>query len=382
MSSACLWRPVLYLRTGTRSSGGIEDSLSDQWVCWYVLRGRLAGEIERRFSEMAILKRESPRELPVRGARYANHLGTRRRIVRGEEGDRTMSRAFLPCLILVGVGLCFGQESKPANWTSLLKGGKCEEARSLCTGWMTSKNTAKLVEAHKCLANVALCGNRDAVTLQADDRGGGTLGSTYKPEAVDDALGHLDQALKLAPQDLSIHQGRLHLLEISFRYSDMAKALDESCNIYKGAEGVQPWLVYTSELFEERQFRASLALLEVLDKHYPDSHEVLGNIGAMHSMLKEDQQAIPYLRRAVELAPKDPIDAWDLGRTYDYAGKIDLADQWYQKALALESDSVRQRQNTCIYAGFVENKLHDAKRGRVNYNGRIALQISSLPVLP
>jgi hypothetical protein len=193
-----------------------------------------------------------------------------------------MSRIFLICLVALGAGRCWAQESKSLGWQDLCKSGKCEEARSLCTGWMTSKDTAKLVEAHKCLANVALCGNGDVLTLQGNDQGGSSLSSTYKSEAVDDALGHLDQAIKLAPQDLSIHQGRLHLLEISFRYSDMAKALDESCSIYKGAEGVQPWLDYSAELFEDGQFRASLALLEVLNKHYPDSHDVLGNIGAMH----------------------------------------------------------------------------------------------------
>jgi tetratricopeptide (TPR) repeat protein len=273
-----------------------------------------------------------------------------------------MSRIFLICLVALGVGRCWAQESKPPGWQDLCRSGKCEEARSLCSEWMTSKDTAKLAEAHKCLANVALCGNGDVLTLQGNDQGGGSLASTYKPEAVDEALGHLNQALKLAPQDLSIHQGRLHLLEISFRYSDMAKALDESCSIYKGTEGVQPWLAYTSELFEDGQFRASLALLEVLNKHYPDSHDVLGNIGAVHSMLKEDEQAIPYLRRAVELAPKDPIDTWNLARTYDYAEKTELADQWYQKALTLEPDSAKRHQSTCIYAGFVEKKLHDSKR--------------------
>lgn len=257
---------------------------------------------------------------------------------------------------MLGAGIKASKLAKP------FEGGKCEEARNLCTGWMTSKDTAKLVEGHKCLANVALCGNGDVVTLQANDQGGGTLASAYKPEAVDNAIGHLDQALKLAPQDLSIHKGRLHLLEVSFRYSDMAKALDESCSIYKGPEGVQPWLAYTSELFEDGQFRASLALLEVLNKHYPDSHDVLGNIGAVHSMLREDEQAIPYLHRVVELAPKDRIDTWNLGRTYDYAEKIELADQWYQKALTLQPDSVNRREHTCIYAGFVEKKLHDSKR--------------------
>src|ERR1035438_1877230 len=102
----------------------------------------------------------------------------------------------------------------------------------------------------------------------------------------------------------------------------MVKALDESCSIYKGNEGVQAWLDYTSELFEDKQFRASLALLEVLDRHYPDSHDVLGNIGANHLMLREDEQGITYLRRAADLAPKDPIDAWNLGRAEEHTSEL------------------------------------------------------------
>ena len=280
--------------------------------------------------------------------------------VEGE--NQTMNRGFLACLIAFGVGLCWAQESKPASWETLLKAGKCADARALCAESTTSKDTSKVVEAHKCLASVALCGNGDVLTLQGDDQGGGSLSSTYKPEAVDDALAHLNRALKLAPQDLSIHQGRLHLLEVSSRYSDMVTALEESCSIYKGREGVQAWLDYTSELFEDKQFRASLALLEVLNKHYPDSHDVLGNMGAINLVLRHDDQGIAYLRRAAELAPNDPIDAWNLGRAYDYAEKIELADQWYKKGLALDSDSTRRQHSTCIYAGFVGSKLHDAKR--------------------
>ncbi len=273
-----------------------------------------------------------------------------------------MSRASLSCLIVLGAGLCWAQDSKPTRWQDLLESGKCEEARRLCTPWTDSKAAAQQVEGHKCLANVALCGGDDVVTLKGNDQGGGTVESGFKPQAVDEALRQLDLALKLAPQDLSIHQGRLHLLEVSSRYLDMAKALDESCNLYKGAEGVDPWLAYTSELFDDKQFRASLTLLEILNKHYPDSHEVLGNMGAMHMMLSEDEQAIPFLHRAVDLAPNDPIDAWNLGRAYDYGEKIDLANQWYQKSLALEPKSSGDDHRACIYASFVEKKLHDSKR--------------------
>ncbi len=103
-----------------------------------------------------------------------------------------MSRVFVACLLVLGAGLCWAQESDPGGWPSLLKVGKCEEARSLCTGWLTSKDTAKLVEAHKCLANAALCGNGDAITLQANDQGGGILTGSYC------------QKLSMTPLDTSI----------------------------------------------------------------------------------------------------------------------------------------------------------------------------------
>jgi len=47
---------------------------------------------------------------------------------------------------------------------------------------------------------------------------------------------------------------------------------------------------------------------------------------------------------------------------YDFSNKPLLADPWYQKALALDTDPERRRDDTCLYAQFVETKLHDPKR--------------------
>jgi tetratricopeptide (TPR) repeat protein len=262
--------------------------------------------------------------------------------------------------------MCFvgvRQTAQPAtpHWLELLNTGHCKDAEDLCTGWLTSTDKGRQVEAYKCLANAALCGNT-AIRLEGDDAGGGTMSEDFQPEAIDKALGYLNQALKLAPQDLSIHQGRLHLLEISFRVPEMASALDESCRVYKGPHALDAWLAYTDEFFQDKRYRAALTLLEVLDRHYPDSHEVQGNMGAMHMALKEDDKALVYLLKAVELAPSDPIDTWNLAREYDFTDKTELADALYQKAIALDSDAGRRRTSTCAYATFVEQKLRDAKR--------------------
>jgi tetratricopeptide (TPR) repeat protein len=272
---------------------------------------------------------------------------------------------FIMCLGLCLMGLTAageGQTSKSGDWKDLLRQGKCQQARSLCAPWIHAPETARMVEGRKCLANVALCENPGGIALTGNDAGGGEMGPDFTPQSVDEALMHLSAALKLAPQDVSIHKGRLHILEMSGRFSQMATALDESCSIYKTKDGALEWLDYTAELFEAKHFRAGLELLRVLEKHYPDSHDVLGNIAAMHMALGEFDQGISYLEKALKIAPGDPIDTWNMARAYDLMGKTEQAEQWYPKALALDPDASRRKSNTCLYAEFVEKKLLNTAR--------------------
>jgi tetratricopeptide (TPR) repeat protein len=254
------------------------------------------------------------------------------------------------------------QTGNLSDWKKLLTDKKDPgAARALCTSFEQSKVLAEQVEAEKCMSNVALWG-ADAVRLEKEDDGQVVMFDEYIPEAVDESLSHLNRGIQLAPQDLSIHQGRLHVLEISRRYGEMAKALDESCTIYHGKEVPDAWLDYPSELNDLHQYASALELMKVLDNHYPNNPDILGNIGAFLSMLKRDAEAIEYLKRATDLAPQDPINAWDLGREYDYAGQIELADQWYRKGIALDADPERRKHDACIYAEFIEQKLKDRDR--------------------
>ena len=258
--------------------------------------------------------------------------------------------------------MCIGQSGNLSDWPKLLDKHDVKGAQALCTSFADSTEVAQQVEAQKCLANVALSGN-DVVLLEGDDAGGGTMRGGYKPEAVDEALVHLNLGLKLAPQDLSIHQGRLHVLEASGRYSEMVKALKESVSTYNGKDALDAWMAYAPELVDLRQYQSGLEFMQVMDKHYPNNPDVLGNIGAFLSYLKRESEAIPYLMRAAQLSPKDPINAWDLGRAYDYAGQTDLADQWYRKGMSLETDPDQFKDSSCLYGKFVEKKLHDRTRG-------------------
>jgi tetratricopeptide (TPR) repeat protein len=272
-----------------------------------------------------------------------------------------MKILFVASAMFLCAASCTAQAGNLSDWPKLLDNKDTKAAKALCTAYAESKDLAQRVEAQKCLANVALWGS-NVVLLEGDNAGGGTLRSSYIPEAVDEALVHLNLGLKLAPQDLSIHQGRLHVLEISGRYDEMVKALEESASIYKGNDALDAWMAYASELNDLRQYEAGLSFMKVLEKHYPNDPNVIGNVGAFLSILKRDAEAIPYLLRAVQLVPNDPINAWDLGRTYDYAGQIDLADKWYQKGISLETNAEQRSKIECIYAVFVEEKLHEKER--------------------
>ncbi len=272
-----------------------------------------------------------------------------------------MQRQFLLSAIFCAPVFCLAQSGNISDWTRLFDKGNVQAAKSLCESFVNSKDVSQQAEAQKCLANVALCGH-DVVQLEGDEAGGGNIHGSYTPEAVDDALVHLNLGLKLAPQDISIHEGRLHLLEVSGRYSEMIEALDDSCSIYKGKEAPDVWLAYSAELSELRQYDAGLGFMKVLNYHYPNSPEVLGNIGAFLSYLKRDDEAVPYLQKAAEMAPKDPINAWDLGREYDYTGETALADKWYQKGLSLMHDPDQKKESNCLYARFVEKKLNNRSR--------------------
>jgi tetratricopeptide (TPR) repeat protein len=269
-------------------------------------------------------------------------------------------------LLLAGVATlialpCAAQTRNLSDWTKLIEKGDAKAAKALCSGFTDSNVIAQQIEAQKCLANVALCGN-DQIELEGDDVGGGTIRGSYRPEAVDEALVHLNLALKLAPQDITIHEGRLHVLEVSGRYSDMIKALDESCTIYKGKDAPAVWVNYAPELADLRQYNVALEFSKVLDNHYPNSPDILGNIGAFLSLLGRSREAIPYLQKAVQFAPNDPINTWDLGRAYDHTDQLILADQWYQKGLALQTDPNQHKESACLYAEFVEKKLHNLTR--------------------
>jgi len=269
---------------------------------------------------------------------------------------------FVTAVAAVLIGMCSAvSQQSTSDWGTLLDAKKYAEAETLCTSWTKVDDLHKRVEAEKCLANVALSKGQ-GITILGNDIGGGSLSDGYAPEAIDNALKHLDAGIRLDPQDVSIHLGRLHILETSGRFDQMLKALEESLTIYKGPDALHDFLQYAPELGEMGQAKAGLQFCEILNKHFPNNHEIIGNIGAFHGMLGEHEQALIYLRKAAELAPADSMDAWNLGWNLKGIGRNAEADKWFLKSFALEPDSEEMPDRRCLYAEFVETGLKDTTR--------------------
>lgn len=297
------------------------------------------------------------------------------RLPRGAAGRSVILSAMLRALTLsfvLSTSLAFAQNGSSAlssqdaaqQWQALLDSQKIDEADRLCTGWAGSPDLEKRVEAQKCLANIALSrGSR--LSLQGNETGGGTLGEGYAPEAVTAALAHLNEGLRMAPQDLTIHQGRLHLLEVAGRYDDMDKALENSIATYKGPGVPAIWLAYAAELGSYGEPTAGLHFSEVLLKHYPNNPDVIGNVGAFYNMLHQTEKGLPYLRRAVELDPADAMDSWNLGWALVRVNQFDEADKWMSRSFDLKTDPQDLRERKCLYGQFLATKRKNEARGCV-----------------
>ncbi len=248
------------------------------------------------------------------------------------------------------------------QWERLLGHQEIAKAKVLCEAWVRAADLERQVEAQKCLANVVLAGGSQ-LSIQGNEVGGGTLGEGYAPKAVDEALVHLNAGLRLAPQDISLHEGRLHVLEVAGRFDEMVKALDESATIYKGEAAPDAWLAYAAQLGDMGEPSAGLHFCEVLDRHYPNNSNILGNIGAFHNMMKRWDLGLPYERRAVELNPTDPFDTWNLGWSLEHLGQDVEADKWMSKSLQLGWKSEDAEGPRCLYGKFLVTKMKKRSEG-------------------
>lgn len=261
-------------------------------------------------------------------------------------------------------GPAIGQTETPTSWRALLAAGKVEDARKLCEENTRSATPRTQADGFKCLANVVLRG-KEGVAIRGNESGGGSIETGYADDATTEAVKYLTSGIAVAPQDVTIHQGRLWLLMSARRYDEMMAALEESMNLYKGKDPTGVWVSYSADLMNAGNYRTAIRLLKFLEEKLPADYRVQGNLSAAYAYNKEDDVALGHARQAVALAPKDPINAWNLGRILEYMNRLTEAEQAYVKALALEADSSGGKidpARQCIYAELIVDKLKTPDR--------------------
>jgi Flp pilus assembly protein TadD len=231
-------------------------------------------------------------------------------------------------------------------------------AQSKCESWLRAAEPGTRAEAHKCLANVAvLLALRQADSAWAEGKGG----ADHELAGLRVGVHHLDGAVELTPEDITIHQGRLSLLRMAGLMPEMANALEDSIRRHPGADWLPFWKAYPREFYEARRFEQAVLLYRVLDRRFPDDHAILSNMGAALAMMRRDAEALECFKRAVMLAPEDPLDNWNLARLYDYMGQLDLADAAYRRALSLQTGEAERADAACMYSEFLHKKRGDSK---------------------
>ncbi len=249
-------------------------------------------------------------------------------------------------------------ESARQAWEHLIGSKKFKEARTICTEWTKSGDNLVAAEGFKCLANIELEGTSALIIRGDEGGGGGSLANGYHGPGVAMAIADLSRAAELSPADLSIHLGRLHIILYSDDPRGLAEALEDTIRRYPADDGLEDWLNYCSEIFELGRYNVGAEFTRVLVRQWPNDHRTVGNLGAFLLALKKDDEALLYLRKAVELAPNDSIDNWNLGRVFDFTGNQDDAELLYRKALALEKHAETIEENSCLFAHFLDEKRH------------------------
>lgn len=248
------------------------------------------------------------------------------------------------------------------EWVTLLSSNDIKGAKELCGGWLkTEKGDTALIEAHKCLANVAM---GEATVKQVP------IGKTDKTRSESDrksvkkALSHLLEASKLDPNDYTTHNARLHIMFDGGLFSDMAGELDKSVTAFGvfDTKIATQWVQSVRELKKIGELKAALDSIEVLYKHYPDSLPVVSTYAEILAELKRHDEAIDITKKAVTKNPDDSLTVWNYAKQLDLAKKYGDAEKQYIQALKLEGDSHQGMILSCVVAKFLEEKIKDHAR--------------------
>jgi tetratricopeptide (TPR) repeat protein len=243
---------------------------------------------------------------------------------------------------------------------------EAEKEKARCEQAVRAPEPDRQVEGHLCLARLALAADTPVMMPVRDRRGQVAMRPAPGDAAASEALAHYKAARKLAPGRIDVHREILKLVVRTRRALELPAEVRECVALVPRAkrdalleDALQPTFY---QLTEDARFEEALAMGRVLEKEYPRSNQVVSNVGGTLMSLGREDEALPYLERAVALAPKDPIDRWNLGQWRAKHGRLKDADRDFAKAVSLATKPAEQKELGCRHASFVWVELQDRKR--------------------
>ena len=252
-----------------------------------------------------------------------------------------------------------------ATRRKLVEAKRFDEALATCLSWSSRSSATDRAEARKCAANVyvAQAKRRDVGVFISPAKdllfeGAPAAGPIFEPPMVRKALDELDQAQRLNPLDLSIHQGRMFLALRSQDFDRAVRYLSESLSA-RPADPLPTWLEYLPN-FKSGGADRGVKYIRLLQQKY-GHRSLVPMLGVYLVLAGKPQEAIPPLRSAVAEARSDPRPHWLLARAFEDVGQLDAADREYSKSVSLDRGETRS-DRICVLADFVGAKLKDDRR--------------------
>lgn len=226
---------------------------------------------------------------------------------------------------------------------ALLNAGNVSAAASLAERWRSENPNAKEALYGRALVYLVKAEYEHALPLLErvvtdDPRNAlyrNNLGyALFKSARFDEAITHLHAAMTLRP-DYAEAQYNLACTYLENRQPDMAaahfKALYE-----RFAQHAEYTCSYADALRAEGRWRDAVALYREVLAFSPDFSRAHGNLGVLLTYFGENDAALRHCRRAVELAPKQPLTHLNLGRCLFQNDALDDAMEAFADAYELD----------------------------------------------
>lgn len=135
------------------------------------------------------------------------------------------------------------------------------------------------------------------------------------------------------------------------RFKDILSRVDTSAELY-----VQVGFYY----YEQRKFKQAAGIFKEGAEKFPDDYRLNYLTGNSYYSMGQNREALPFLERALEIAPSDLSTLSNLGLVYDDLKMYPETDRLYEQAFKYHPDNILLLNNYAYHLSERGEKLKEA----------------------